>query len=75
MDKELLMRRIETEEDYIRCPKLGNSLDRFLKKNSDGVEDSVIARLLLLSEEEVEKIYQECVEILRAQMVDPEDEK
>jgi len=41
----------KTEEDYIRCPKLGNSLERFIAKSSEGVEDPVIARLLMISEE------------------------
>lgn len=70
MDKTQIERRIREEEDYIRCPKLGNSLERFMNRNHEGVEDSVIARLLMISEEEVQKIYQEAVDELRGEMLD-----
>ena len=73
MDKTEIQRKILTEEDYVRCPKLGNSLTKFTSKNSEGVENATIARLLLLPEEEVDRIYQEAVEMLRRAMVDDED--
>ena len=72
MDRNDIQRRILEEDDYIRCPKCGNSLTRFLTKSSDGVENATIARLLMLSEEEVEKIYQEAVVMLRQAMVQDE---
>jgi hypothetical protein len=65
MDKAEINKRIAEEEDYIRCPKVGNSLSKFLSKNTDGVEDTTIARLMNMTPEEVEKIYQEAVERLR----------
>jgi len=74
MDKSLIERRIKEEEDYIRCPKLGNSLEKFMNRNHEGVEDAMIARLLMISEEEVAKIYQEAIDELRAEMVDSEDQ-
>lgn len=70
MDKNELQQRVQTEEDYVRAPKFSNSLSRFLARNSDGVENATIARLLMIPEEEVEKIFQEAVEILREDMVD-----
>jgi hypothetical protein len=72
MDKTEIQKRILEEEDYIRCPKLGNSLNRFTAKNSEGVENGTIARLLLLSEEEVDKLYREAVGMLRKIMVENE---
>jgi hypothetical protein len=72
IDKTEIQHRIATEEDYIRCPKCGNSLSKFTLKNSEGVENSIIARLLMVTEEEVEKIYQEAVQMLRDDMCDPE---
>lgn len=69
-DKEDIQKRIEADEDYIRSPKFSNSLNKFLAKNPDGAEDSVIARLLSMSEEEVEAIYQNAVEQLREEMGD-----
>ena len=74
MDKVDIKRRIMEEEDYVRCPKVGNSLNRFTLKNSDGVENATIARLLMMSEEEVEKVYNEAVAMLRESMVDDASE-
>lgn len=73
IDKTEIQRRIATEEDYIRCPKFGNSLNKFTAKNSEGVENNVIARLLMMSEEEIEKVYLEAVQMLRDDMVDDAD--
>lgn len=74
MDKEEIQRRIKEEEDYIRCPKFSNSLTKFVSRNSEGVEDSIIARMLLIPEEEVLQIYAEAIEILRTEMVESENE-
>lgn len=73
MDKSEIQRKILQEEDYVRCPKLGNSLNKFTSKNSEGVENSTIARLLLMTEEEVERAYQEAIATLRKAMVDDAD--
>ena len=68
MDKDDIQKRILEDEDYIRCPKCSNSLLKFIAKNSEGVENSVIARLLVVSEERVEEIYQEAIKILKKEM-------
>ena len=70
MDKNELQKRVLEEEDYVRCPKFGNSLSKFIARNSDGVKDETISRLLMIPVEDVEKIYQEAVEILKKDMVD-----
>lgn len=75
MDRDDLTKRVAEEEDYIRCPKFSNSLTKFLAKNSEGAENSVIARLLMIPEEKVEEIYDEAVKKLREEMVDRDDEK
>lgn len=68
-DKDEIKKRVLEEEDYIRSPKFSNSLSKFLAKNNEGVEDSVIARLLSMSEEEVDKVYQEAIQALRKEML------
>ena len=70
MDKDEIKKRILEEEDYVRCPKFNNSLNKFLAKNGDGIESSAIAKLLLISEEEVEAIYAECVQELREELAE-----
>jgi hypothetical protein len=70
MDRDELQKRVLEEEDYVRAPKFSNSLSKFLARNSDGVENATIARLLMITEEEVEKIHEEAIQLLREDMVD-----
>jgi len=70
MEKDDIQKKIAEDEDYIRCPKSGNSLTKFVAKNPDGVENSVISRVLAIPEEKVEEIYDEAVEMLQKDMVD-----
>lgn len=72
MNKDEIQKKIAEEDDYIRCPKAGNSLTKFVTKNSEGVEDATIARVLMIPEEKVETIYQEAVVMLREKMEDDE---
>lgn len=62
-------KKIMEDEDYIHAPKFGNSLNKFLAKNEKVLENRSIARLLLISEEEVEKLYEESIVELRKEMV------
>ncbi len=50
-------RKINEEEDYIDYPKFKNSIKKLIDKYPDGVENDVIAKVLNLTEEEVEKTY------------------
>jgi hypothetical protein len=70
MDRDDVTKRIKDEEDYIRAPKFGNSLTRLKLKNPDGVEDALIAKVLMISEEEVQKIYDEAVVMIKEGMDD-----
>jgi hypothetical protein len=72
MDRDDISKRVSEEEDYVRCPKCSNSLTKFLAKNSEGVEDSVIARLLMIPEEKVQEIYDDAIKKLREEMKDEE---
>lgn len=69
MEKSEILKKILEEEDYIRCPKFSNSLNRFTEKNEVS-ENPTIARLLMMTEEEVETKYQEAVQLLREEMED-----
>lgn len=64
-NKEKIKEKIETEEDFIYCPRLGNSLDKFVEKNPDGVDDEKIAKVLLIETEEVETIFQSAISKIR----------
>lgn len=68
MEKNEIQRRIVEDEDYIRCPKCSNSVNKFLLRNPEGAEDSVIARFLMVSEEKIKELYAEAVRLLRKDM-------
>jgi len=68
MEKNEIQRRIVEDEDYIRCPKCSNSVNKFLLRNPEGAEDSVIARFLMVSEDKVKELYFEAVKMLRKDM-------
>lgn len=68
MEKDEIQKRILEEEDYIRCPKCSNSVNKFLMRNPDGAEDSVIARFLMITEDKVKELWEEAVKLLRKDM-------
>jgi hypothetical protein len=66
-----LKTRAATDEDYIRCPKCRNSLKVFVDKNPEGAKsDLAIAKMLMMTEAEIKKIYQNAVSKLRTLIVD-----
>lgn len=67
-DKNKLKKKIESDPDFIYCPRLGNSLRIFLEKYPEGVEDSKIAKILLVDEEDVEAIFQSAIVKIRKSM-------
>lgn len=70
MDRDEKRARAMEEEDFVHSPKFNNSLKRFLAKNDEGVENETIAKILGMTPEEVEAIYQEAVQELREEMSD-----
>lgn len=64
-DKSSVKKRIEEEEDYIYCPRLGNSLSTLMDKNPDGVEDERIMKVLLMTEDELNETYESALNKLR----------
>jgi hypothetical protein len=66
---EDIKKKILEETDFIRAPKCGNSLNKFLAKIEKIPDNGTIARLLLLSENEVEELYEQSVQELRKSMV------
>ena len=75
MDKDDRQKKVFEEEDYIHSPKFGNSLNKYIQKNDEKIDqqkldDLTIAKLLLISEEDVPRLYQEAVEMLKEGMLD-----
>jgi len=57
--------RMESDPDYVISKKHGNSLAAVLRDFPDGVPERTAARMLDMSESEVEQIYQGVVLRLR----------
>ncbi len=64
-DKDQIKNKILVEEDFIYCPRLGNSLNKLIDKNPEGVEDERICKVLLMSDEELEETFNSALEKLR----------
>lgn len=73
MEKDEMLRKIKEDPDFIHAPKFGNSLQKFLAKNDNLLENGAVGRLLLISQEEVERIYQESIVELRKEMIEDDD--
>lgn len=57
--------KLTQEEDYIDCPKFNNSIKQLIEKNPDGISDEMIAKVLNMSIEDVEKTYQNAIKKLK----------
>lgn len=53
------------DEDYIDSPKFKYSLKELLEKNPDGVDNEAISKVLNMSVEEVEEVYQSAIKKLQ----------
>jgi len=73
VERDEMERRIKEDPDFVHAPKHSNSLQKFLAKSENIPENGAIGRLLLLSPEEVERIYQESIVELRKDMLDDEE--
>lgn len=64
-DRDAVKEKILSDEDFIYCPRLGNSLVRLMEKNPEGIDKDRISKVLLLTEEEVVNIYDEAIRKLK----------
>lgn len=69
-DKKILKKKIMEDEDFIYCPRLGNSLDRLVQKHPDGIDDERIQKVLLISAKELNEIYESAIKKLRKSMAE-----
>lgn len=72
VEKDNILKRILEEEDFVHAPKYQNSLQKVLAKTDKILENGAISRLLLIPEEEVERLYQESIEAFQDEMLDEE---
>lgn len=63
--KDKVRLKIEEDPDYIYCPRLGNSLEKFSEMYPEGVDDEKIAKVLLIDKEEVEALFASAIDKIR----------
>lgn len=49
--------KIDEDPDYIDSPKYDFSLKKFLSSNPNGVSDKIIAKVLKLKTDDIDKLY------------------
>ena len=64
-NKKTTQERVNEEIDFCYCPRLSNSIENLIEKNPDGIDNERIAKVLLLSEDEVENIFESALRKLR----------
>lgn len=60
--------KIETDKDYIMSKKHDNSLSALIKDYPNGVPDKVICKVLQISQEELDEIYNRAIINIKNQM-------
>jgi len=66
MTVEETRRKIAEDPDFVNVKRFDNSLKKMLERYPDGAPPKAIAQALLMTEEEVEELYQQVVLKLRA---------
>ena len=65
MEADDMVTRIKHDTDFIKSPKYGNSLNKFLAKVEKIPDTKAIARLLMITPQDVEEQYDAAVSSLR----------
>lgn len=73
-EKDKLKEKILNDADFIYSPKYDFSLEKFMYRHDEGVENSHAAKVLLMEPEEVEEIYQIAISNLRDSLKENKDE-
>jgi hypothetical protein len=69
-EKKMIKKKIMEDEDFIYCPRLGNSLNKLIEKHPDGIDDERIQKVLLMTAKELESIYNSAIQKLRDALKD-----
>lgn len=66
----MIKKKIMEDDDFIYCPRLGNSLNKLIEKHPDGIDDERIQKVLLMTAKELESIYNSAIQKLRDALKD-----
>jgi hypothetical protein len=65
MNNQTLKELIATDDDFIYCPKFNNSIKKLLTNHPNGLTLDRIAKVLLMTEDEVKQIYKTVLKKMR----------
>lgn len=68
MTTEQMRKRINTDPDFVALKRFDFSLEKVIEKHPNGVPNKLIAAALLMTEEEVEDLYEKVVAKLRVHL-------
>ncbi len=68
MTLEEIQELLQKDKDFIYSKRFDFSIDKLLERYPDGAPLKVIAQVLLITEEEVEKLTQEAIVSIRRKM-------
>lgn len=74
MTTEEAQELIRTNEDFVYLKRLGYSLARVMERFPEGAPDRTIAQALMMTPEDVERIYADVVERLRVKLASVEED-
>lgn len=74
LTKEDILNMIKNDFDFIRSTEHNNSLKELMKKYPEGVSDPVIARVLMISKDKVQEIYEASIKELKEKLREDEHE-
>jgi len=67
-NKDSLKNKIKKDDDFIYCPRLSNSLKKFVEKHPDGVDEDRICKVLLMEREELDRVFNNALKKIRDYM-------
>ena len=71
--QSVMKHKINTDPDFINLTKASNSLKKAVEMFPNGMEIQNIAKALLMSEKEVEEVFDSALKKLRSQLLSKDD--
>ena len=68
LDPDSIVVKIVRDEDYVNLKRFGYSLKELMKRYPDGCPNNIIASALMMTESELENVWQGIVHQLREQI-------
>jgi len=68
MDVDKIRDRVQNDPDYVECSRFKYSAEYAIKKNPDGLDDKTIAKILMVTTNNVKRFYESAVKKMRKKL-------